>query len=130
MDDASIFGRGVAFPPRIGPDGRWAWSAGATNIREAIQITLLTGPGERLLLHAFGGGLARYLFEPNIPATHRQIQERVRAALRLWEPRITVEQVRVAADPADAGRAIVSIEYSLVATGERERVALGVPVAS
>lgn len=130
MDDASIFGRGVAFPPRIGPDGRWAWSEGAQNIREAIQITLLTGPGERLLLQSFGGGLARYLFEPNIPATHRQIQERVRSALRLWEPRIAVESVRVTADPADEGRAIVTIEYGLVASGERERLALSVPVAS
>lgn len=130
MDDASIFGRGIAFPPRIGPDGRWAWSAGAQNIREAIQITLLTGPGERLLLHAFGGGLSRALFEPNTPATHRQIQERVQSALRRWEPRISVESVRVAADPADEGRAIVTIEYGLVATRERERIALSLPLSS
>src|SRR5436305_1697397 len=28
MDDGRIFGRGISFPPRVGPDGRVAWSAG------------------------------------------------------------------------------------------------------
>ena len=28
MDAGRIFGRGIAFPPRVGADGRVAWSEG------------------------------------------------------------------------------------------------------
>jgi phage baseplate assembly protein W len=121
-----LFGRGLAFPPRIGPDGRWAWSAGSENIRQAIQIILLTEGGERLMLNTFGGGLARYLFEPNTAATRRQIQSRVENALRLWEPRIKVQAVSVEPDPTDERRATISIEYRLVATQASEQLALTV----
>jgi hypothetical protein len=31
----SVFGKGMAFPPRVGADGRMAWSEG-TGIRESI----------------------------------------------------------------------------------------------
>jgi phage baseplate assembly protein W len=126
MNDGSLFGRSIAYPPRIGSDGRWAWSSGSDNIRESMQIILLTDAGERLMLNTFGGGLARYLFEPNTAATRRQIQQRVENALRLWEPRINVQSVRVEADPADDQRAIISIEYKLVATQASEQIALTV----
>lgn len=126
MDDGRLFGRSIAYPPRIGPDGRWAWSAGSENIRDSIRIILLTDAGERLMLNTFGGGLARFLFEPNTAATRRQIQARVENALRLWEPRIRVQAVRVEADPADQQRVTISIEYKLVATQAGEQIALSV----
>lgn len=126
MDEGRLFGRGVAFPPRIGADGRWAWSQGSDNIREAIRIILLTNPGERILLNSFGGGLATFLFEPNTTATRRLMQERVKNALRLWEPRITVQSVRVDADPASEQCALVTIEYQLVATQTTEALTLTV----
>ncbi len=126
MNDGHLFGRSIAYPPRIGPDGRWAWSTGSNNIRESIQIILLTDAGERLMLNTFGGSLARYLFEPNTAATRRQIQNRVENALRLWEPRISLLSVRVEADPTDEQRATISIEYKLVATQASEQIALTV----
>ena len=131
MDAGRLFGRSIAFPPRLGPNGHWAWSEGAGNIRESIQVILLTEPGERLMLPAFGGGLRRFLFEPNNAATHRLIRERVEEALRLWEPRITVQSVRVEADTqglngGDPQQAIVTIEYKLVATQAHASMTLAV----
>ena len=72
MDQGTIFGRGISFPPRLGPDGRLAFSEGPQNIREAIQVILLTVPGERLMLTGFGGKLRQFLYEPNTVATRRQ----------------------------------------------------------
>src|SRR5207244_5141326 len=69
MDGGQLYGRGMAFPPRVGPDGRVAWSEGEVNIREAIQIILKTEERERLNLPAFGGGLRKFLFEPNTVTT-------------------------------------------------------------
>lgn len=124
MDNGKLYGRSIAFAPRVGTNGRWAWSEGADNIRESIQIILLTEPGERVMLPAFGCGLRRFLYEPNTPATRRLIQERVQDALRLWEPRIGVESVTVDADPNDAQAAIVTIRYKLVATQTAGQISL------
>lgn len=126
MNAGELFGRSIAFPPRIGPDGRWAWSEGAQNIVESIQIILLTEVGERVMLRPFGAGLGRFLFEPNAAATRRLIEERVGNALRLWEPRIQLKSVQVAEHPDDAQQAIITIEYQLVATRDTERLSLAV----
>ncbi|NTV96894.1 MAG: TOBE domain-containing protein, partial [Thiobacillus sp.] len=39
---ARLFGRGISFPPRIGSDGRIAWSEGEQNVRESIRVILMT----------------------------------------------------------------------------------------
>ena len=126
MNSGSVFGRGIGFPPRVTPDGRVAWSDGETNVRESIRIILLTDERERLRLREFGGGLSRYLFEPNTATTRQLIRDRIQRALAEWEPRIRVESVLVDPDPKDAEAAIATISYRLVATRALERVSLNV----
>jgi phage baseplate assembly protein W len=126
MNSGSVFGRGIGFPPRVTPDGRVAWSDGETNVRESIRIILLTDERERLRLPEFGGGLSRYLFEPNTATTRQLIRDRIQRALAEWEPRIRVESVLVDPDPKDAEAAIATISYRLVATRALERVSLNV----
>jgi phage baseplate assembly protein W len=130
MDGGELYGRSMSFPPRVGDDGRIAWSEGETNIREAIQIVLKTEPKERINLPAFGVGLQRYLFEPNTVATQSQIKERITSALQLWEPRISVTQVDVQPDPSDRQAAIASIAYRLVATQVQQTVTVSVSLGS
>ena len=123
---ATLFGRGMAFPPKLDQDGRVAWSAGPDNVRESVRVILMTDPGERLMLPSFGAGLRTFLFEPNIAATHRLIEERVTRALIRWEPRIKLSSVEVARDPGDAQKATVTVKYTLVATREQETVGVSV----
>ena len=129
MNNGQIFGKGISFPPRVGPDGRVQWSEGEENIRESVRVILLTEQRERLRLANFGGGLARYLFEPNTVTTRQIIADRISRELAQWEPRITVESVEVEADPADAQAAIATIRYRLVATRAAETITLGVSLA-
>lgn len=129
MDAGSLLGRGIGFPPRVGPDGRLRWSEGERNVRESIQIILTTEERERLMLPEFGGGLGTFLFEPNTVATRHRMEERITRTLTLWEPRIQVESVTVEADPADARTAVATITYRLVATQVLERVSIGVSLA-
>jgi uncharacterized protein len=126
MDGGRILGRGISFPPRVGADGRIAWSQGEENIRDAVRIILGTERNERLRLPEFGAGLNRYLFEPNTVATRHQLQERILRALAAWEPRIAVESVDVDEDPDDQEAAIATIAYKLVATQVRERITVAV----
>ncbi len=128
MDNGSVYGRGISFPPRVGPDGRIAWSEGVQNIRECIQIILMTEQRERLNLRDFGGGLGQLLFEPNTVTTHQLLRERIVRALARWEPRIVVEEVTVEVDPDDPEAAVATIRYRLVATQVREQTTLSVPL--
>src|ERR1041384_2926869 len=127
MNDAGkILGRGISFPPRVGPDGRVAWSEGETNVREAIRIILLTEQRERLRLPAFGGSLSRFFFEPKTVTKRQLICDCITKGLAEWEPRITVESVTVEADQDDPQAAVATISYRLVATRARESVSLSV----
>ena len=129
MDGGKLYGRGMGFPPRVGADGRVAWSEGETNIREAIQIVLKTEERERLNLPQFGGGLRKFLFEPNTVTTRFQIEDRITKALELWEPRIAVTSVQVEPDPSDPQAAVATIQYRLVATQVKESVTVNVKLA-
>lgn len=130
MDAGLILGRGISFPPRVGSDGRVAWSEGDDNIREAIRVILETNRNERLRLPEFGAGLRRYLFEPNTVVTRHQIEDRILKALAAWEPRIAVDSVDVEQDPGDAESAIATIAYKLVATQVRQRITVAVALSS
>jgi phage baseplate assembly protein W len=130
MDGGKLYGRGMSFPPRVGEDGRIAWSEGETNIREMIQVILRTQERERLNLPTFGAGLQQYLFEPNTVTTRFQVQDRITKALQLWEPRISLTDVNVEQDPDDAQAAIATIEYKLVATQVKETINVSVKLGS
>jgi phage baseplate assembly protein W len=130
MDEGQLFGRGISFPPRLGPDGRWAWSAGPQNIRESIRIILLTEQQERLMMPRFGGGLQAFLFQPNTVATHRLVEERIKNSLTRWEPRIKVQSVVVEPDPDEPQTAIATIQYKLIATGASDQLNLTIRLAS
>jgi len=129
-DEGSIFGRGIAFPPRVAADGSIGFSAGAENIRESIRIILMTDPGERVMLADFGGGLRRFLFEPNTVATHRAVEEAITRSIARWEPRVTVGSVEVAPAPDDGRAAIATIDYTLVATRAQGQLRLRVPLGA
>ena len=77
LDAGKIFGKGISFPPRIGPDGRVAWSEGEASVREAIRVILLTELNERVRLPNFGGSLGLFLFEPNTVTTRHLISDRI-----------------------------------------------------
>ena len=126
MSNKSInfLGQGPGFPPRVGADGRLAWSSGEDNIRDSIRVILMTEPGERLMREEFGCGLRSYLFEPNTVATHQRIREDITRSLDLWEPRIAVEEVNVETDADDSRRVTVTISFRLVATQELGRLGL------
>lgn len=128
MNEAELYGQGVAFPLRVGADGRIAWSVGETNVRESLRLVLLTGAGERLRRPGFGAGLERFLFEPNVPATWRAIEESIRKAIERFEPRLRIEAIEVGPDPNNPEAAIATLTFVLVANAQPGRTSLSIPV--
>jgi phage baseplate assembly protein W len=109
-------GQGLSFPPRVGPNGQLAWSAGEDNIRELLQVILMTQAGERLMRENFGCGLRQYLFAPNTVATRQSIQDSIERAVALWEPRVSIDDVAVSPDPNDPRRVNINVQFRIVAT--------------
>jgi phage baseplate assembly protein W len=124
IDEGRIFGRGVAFPPHLDASGQWATSVGDQNVRESIQILLLTRLGERLMRADYGSALRTYLFAPNNAATRKTLQDEIARALQVWEPRVRVDSISVDQDPADQEAAIATIQYRLVANQSSNQISL------
>jgi uncharacterized protein len=121
-----LYGTGLSFPPRVGPDGSMVWSSGEINVRECICTILRTSPGERVEMPTFGCGLRRFLFEPNTVATLRLIQQEVIQSLARWEPRIAINDVTAALDPASQDAVNITVTYTLIATSSQERLTMTV----
>jgi hypothetical protein len=90
-------GRHLAFPFRIGSDGRTAAPASdAEHVRDELLQLLLTSPGERLFLPEFGGGVRRLVFEPASDVLRGVVKARITQALSRWlGHRLTVELIDV-----------------------------------
>ena len=126
MTETDLYGKGVSFPLRVGPDGGIVWSTGELNVRECICTILRTAPGERVERPTFGCGLDQILFEPNSTATLQLIQDRVTNAISLWEPRVSLNNVTATVNATDARDVDVTITYTLIATGVQQRLQMTV----
>lgn len=82
-------------------------------VEQAIGLVLETARLERVMNPGFGCGLRGFVFDANSPATHRRIEAEVTRGLIAGEPRIKVEAVRAAADPAHANVVLIEIDYVL-----------------
>lgn len=110
-------GRHLAFPFRIGSDGRTVAPADISDhVRGELIQLLLTAPGERPFLPSFGAGLKRLVFERNDPVAAGLANATVSRNLSKWlGQRVTVESLKVDAIDAELD---VQLSYRIVATGE------------
>ena len=105
-------GRHLAFPFRIGSDGRTvAPGSDAEHVRDELLQLLLTSPAERLFLPEFGGGVRRLVFEPASEALRGVVKARITNGISRWlGHRLTVELIDVVWD--DAGATLeVTVKY-------------------
>jgi phage baseplate assembly protein W len=116
----------ISWPLLPVPDtnGRLSYPTLEDSVRQSIQIILRTLPGERLMRPAFGGGLQRYLHEPNTLTTRRRIHDLVVQTLGRWESRITVERVEVQEVPDRPTWVRVELAYRMRRTGIVRQIGL------
>lgn len=88
-----------------------------THIRQSIQDILTTQLGERIMLREYGSWL-RYLIDaPMDPVNVMDIYASVVGAIRRWEPRVRVIDVR-AIEAEDTGRLTISLSLIHRITGQ------------
>jgi phage baseplate assembly protein W len=119
---SDFIGSGWAFPLTINNRGGIEMARGHQDVQESIRIILSTPIGERRMRPLFGCGVHDLTFATNDPTTHGLIQHYVVEALTLWEPRISINEVRVLTDAEEPARVLVEIDYDLRSTNERRNL--------
>jgi uncharacterized protein len=120
--EKEILGRGLAFPFQVNQRGEIALVTGRRDVEQSIRIILGTAPGERVMRPEFGCRAHELLFAPRDAATEGLMAEYVEQALGRWEPRIEVQQVKVARDPDRDGALLVEIDYQIKATHDERSI--------
>lgn len=114
-------GRHLAFPFRVGADGRTVPPANLDeHIRGEILQLLLTNNGERPFLPSFGGNLRRLVFQGNDEVTAGLAKSNISQALSYWLGH-RVKVISLDVDNQDAVLAI-DLSYQVIDTGEQRRV--------
>lgn len=112
-------GKGWAFPLGVNARGGIALSSGEREIEQSIWMILLTPKGQRVMRPEFGCLIHDLIFAANDASTAGLAAHYVEEALRMWEPRIHVLEVKAMADPDDQARLLIEIHYQIKATFDR-----------
>ncbi|MCP4119847.1 MAG: GPW/gp25 family protein [Desulfobacteraceae bacterium] len=115
-----FLGTGLGFPVEKDEDTcRLTLAAYEESIKQGIWIVLSTARGERVMRPDFGCDIHELVFAPNDAATRGLAQHHVSEALRVWEPRIEVLDVKVRSGGVQGETLHIGIEYRVRTTDNR-----------
>ncbi|MEV4319032.1 GPW/gp25 family protein [Actinocrispum sp. NPDC049592] len=106
-----FLGTGWRFPILPDEAGRLGYAAGEQSVEHCLKALLLTGTGERVMRPDFGTKAQESLFAPGSVQSLRDLESSIADAVRTYEPRVELDEVRAEADPQDETRVTVSIVY-------------------
>lgn len=114
-------GRGFPFPLRIDERGSMTLVGGSEELERSMTVVISTAPGERPFRPRFGCRIWELMFEPINEATLGLMEMYVEEAIRMWEPRVDVDQILVEPDSMD-GAVRISIDYTVRSTNDRRNL--------
>lgn len=114
-----FLGVGWKYPVKVDMNGKIAMSQYEEDIKEAIWIILGTAKGERVMRPDFGCGIHDLVFASINTTTVTLVENSVREALTMWEPRIELIKAEVSTEEASVGKLLVSIDYRVRTTNNR-----------
>jgi uncharacterized protein len=114
-----FLGTGWRFPILPDEAGRLAYARGAESIEHCLRALLLTALGERVMRPDFGTRAPELLFAPDSEQNLHDLEDSIRDAVRLFEPRVELDEVRAETAPGDESRVTVSVVYRIRHTNTR-----------
>lgn len=117
-----FLGIGWKFPLKIDASGKFALSRYEEDIKESIRIILGTVPGERIMQPEFGCGIYDYVFSTINISNLALMEEEVKKALTLYEPRIEIIDIKASPDTNKDGLVLIEIEYHIISTNSRQNL--------
>ena len=100
LDEDASYGLNKTIPEAVGQN---------------LRNLMLTTPGEKIMDPDFGVGLWRYLFEPNLQATHSEIEGRIRAQVQKYLPFVDILDISFIkgkpTDPMNDNALTIKLKY-------------------
>ena len=118
LAENDFIGRGWAFPLDVTANGTIATAGGARKLEQSMTLVLSTYPGERPFRPRFGCRLRDFVFESPSAIVFAQIQNEVKDALAMWEPRVVITDVVVY--PSEDLPTLLNIDISYLIKGEND----------
>jgi uncharacterized protein len=124
MMPSEFLGRGWRFPILPDAAGSLGYVDGEANVEQSLKVLLLTDLGQRVMRPDFGCLAPRLVFAPGSVHYLGLLETTVRDAVRDWEPRVDLDEVRAEAapdgsPPEEETRVIVSIRYRIRQTNTK-----------
>ncbi len=118
--DTSFLGTGWGFPPEFSREsGEVVMTADEQDIEASLRILFSTAPGERFLQPRYGLDFREVQFEPMSTTLRTFLQDRVRTAILIHEPRIRLLALTIDSPDPGAGTLAVAVEYEVRTTNSR-----------
>ncbi|MCL1873311.1 MAG: GPW/gp25 family protein [Clostridiales bacterium] len=116
---------GLIFPLQIKEGGGPLLTCGyEEQIKQSLQILLLTSRGERVMRPGFGSGLSDYLFEGIDLSITSLIKYEIETTVKYYEPRVELLNVQVNSNPKDQGVIHLELNYRIKSSGTTDQLAL------
>ena len=121
MEKAPDFlGRGLSFPVTFDKNAKdIVMAEGYQDIYQSLEIILSTQPGERILEQDFGCNLQQMIFETLNLTSVSLMQDTIRRALVLYEPRIDVNRILIIQNEILSGRIKIEVDFTVRSTNSR-----------
>jgi phage baseplate assembly protein W len=121
--EKSFLGTGWSFPPTFSRlDYSVVMVSDEADIRESLWILFSTSLGARIMLPEYGSQLWRMVFRSVTTTLMTQLAAAVQQAILYWEPRITVDEVKVEPDANAAGVVLIAVYYTIRKTNARNNL--------
>ena len=118
----SFLGQGWRFPILPDATGSLSYTKEEENIEQSLRILLLTNIGIRVMRDDFGTRAQQLVFAPGSVQYLRLLEATVEDAVRAWEARVELLEVRAEADPRDEADVTVSVSYRIRRTNTRHNL--------
>ncbi|MEO8416243.1 MAG: GPW/gp25 family protein [Ginsengibacter sp.] len=119
QQDSSFLGRGWSFPPTFTKSVGVEMLDGEDDIQSSLQILLSTGIGERIMQPEYGCNTDSMIFESITTGFQTYMQNLIKNAILLYEPRIDLKTVDLLTQNASGGLVLISIDYVVRTTNTR-----------
>jgi phage baseplate assembly protein W len=121
-----FLGVGWRFPLLPDESGGLGYVEREDNVEQSLLILLQTLTGERVMRHDFGCRAPELVFAPGSLRYLRLLEQTVGDAIRDWEPRVDVDEVRAETAPEeDLGydtRVTLRVDYRVRRTNTRHNL--------
>jgi len=112
MINSRFIGRGFGFPMRVNATGGIAMVTDYQELEESMRLILGTAIGERPMRPEFGCRIHDRLFDSINATTFATVEEDVEDAIRMWDPRVNVQEVLVTRHPDMESALLIEIHYT------------------